>query len=309
MAGSLFNVSSMMYINNLRLHNRDWGTSNERLATGSSINKAKDDPFRNNESLKIESEIKVGERAKQNSSDGAALLQIAEGTCNEVQSILHRIRELAIQSANDTLTSTERRYLDQESTELLKEIDRIVASTTYNTKQIFGNKGDSFSDEHRDLKDWNPFVAPRDADGNLIRDINGNATRAGVLHIGPNTSISEEVKIFLPDVSAKSLGLDTLSLTYQNGATRAIDDVESALNSVSTFRSYMGTLVNRMDTQAEYLDDKNISLSDYSSKIRDADIAQEVTNMVTAQIKQQAAMSVLTQSNSRMNKVLSMLAR
>jgi len=306
MAGALSNISGLIYQHKLRLHSRDLTNSTERLATGSRINKAKDDPFRNSESLKINCDIKSADRAKQNSTDGAALLQIAEGTCNEVQSILQRVRELAIQSANDTLTSTERQYLSIEATDLLKEVDRIVASTTYNTKQIFGSQGDSFSDEQRDLKDWKPFTAQvlgLDTNGNSIR------ARAGVLHIGPNTSIPDEIKVSIPEISAKSLGLDTLSITYQAGATKAIDDLESAISSVSTLRSYMGTLVSRMDTQAEYLDDKNISLTDYSGKIRDTDFAKESTAMVSAQIRHQAAMAVLSQSNSRVSSVLNMLMR
>lgn len=309
MAGTSFNVSSMISQHRLRLHHRAITTSIERLATGSRINQSKDDPFRNNESLKVNGEIESAKKARQNSTDGAALLQIAEGTCNEVQSILHRIRELAIQSANDTLTSTERQYLNIESTGLLKEIDRIVGSTTYNSKVVFGNKGDSFSGEGRNLADWVPFTGP-DGKSFTARDANGNATsRAGVLHVGPSTSIPEEIKVTIPDMSAESLGLGTLSITYQGGATRAIDDLDSALSSVSTFRSYMGTLVNRLDMQVDYLDDRNISLTDYSSKIRDTDIAKESTNMISGQIKQQAAMSILAQSNARYGRVMELLAR
>lgn len=309
MAGSFFNVSNMMSQNRLRLFNRSLSSSLERLATGSRINQSKDDPFRNSESLKLECEIKSGTRARQNSTDGAALLQIAEGTCNEVQNLLQRVRELAIQSANDTLTSTERQYLHIESTGLLKEIDRIVASTTYNTKQIFGNEGDSFSDETRKLQDkdnpsneWSPYIVPRENDGS-------EKYRRGVLHIGPSTSIPEEVRISLPEISAKHLGLDTLSITYQAGATRAIDEVDAALSSITTIRSYMGTLVNRLDTQVDYLDEKNISLTDYTAKIRDSDIAKETTSMVSSQIQQQAAISIMSQSNARLNNILNMLAR
>jgi flagellin len=308
MAGSFFNVSNMMSQNRLRLFNRSLSSSLERLATGSRINQSKDDPFRNSESLKLECEIKSGTRARQNSTDGAALLQIAEGTCNEVQNLLQRIRELAVQSANDTLTSTERQYLHIESTGLLNEIDRIVASTTYNTKQIFGNEGDSFSDEARllrnkekPLEEWSPYIVPR-KDGE-------ETYRRGVLHIGPSTSIPEEVRISLPEISAKHLGLETLSITYQAGATRAIDEVDAALSSITTIRSYMGTLVNRLDTQVDYLDEKNISLTDYTAKIRDSDIAKETTSMVSSQIQQQAAISIMSQSNARLNNILNMLAR
>jgi flagellin len=308
------------------MHENALTTAIERLASGKRINQAKDGPVDNYHTKKASNEILRTEKARQNSTDGASLLQVAEGTCNEVQSILHRIRELAIQSANDTVTSTERKYLDIEANGLLKEINRIVASTTFNTKQIFGNRGDSFSDEernlgfpyepntngprrdprdpydpnHPDVKVWTPFTA---------HNKDGEATRAGVLHVGSGAGKIDEVKVSLPEISYTSLGLQTLSITYQNGAARAIDDLDYAMNSISTIRSYMGSLVNRMDLRTEYSDDRTLALTDYVNRISDADFAKESTEMLSAQIKQQAATSVLAQSNSRLNVVLEMLAK
>jgi len=269
------------------------------MATGSRINHAKDDPFRNSETSNVNNKIRNTQKAKLNSSDGAAFLQIAEGVCNEVQNILQRIRELSVQSANDTLTSTERNYLNIETSDLLKEIDRIVEGTTFNTKQIFGPKGDAFSDEQRDLKDWKPFSIAKNAEGNNLR--------AGVLHIGPSATKPDEVKISIPEISAKSLGLGTLSITYQNGAAKAIDDLDAAISSVGTIRSYMGVLVNRMEKQVEDLESKSIEMNDYVSKVKDADFAQESTAFASAQIQQQAAISILAQSNSRVSRILEIL--
>jgi len=333
MPNTLFSASSMMLQSNLRLYNQTLTRATERLASGSRINNAKDNPVKNYEALNAENEIRAGGKAKQNSSDGAAFLQIAEGTCGEVQSILQRIKELSVQSANDTLSSTERHYLNIEASTLLQEIDRITAGTTFNKKEIFGNKGDSFSDESRNL-----IHIERDADGNLtnfikdeagdpILDKNGNLirdkskdwtpftgypARVGILHIGPSANPDEyhdvnEVKVSIPELSTKTLGLDTLSLTYQNGATKAIDDLDSAINSLGTIRSYMGSLVNRMDRQVDSLEEEDIIKNEHVTKIRDTDFAQESTAMVTAQIQQQAAISMLAQSNSRMSRVMEML--
>lgn len=302
MPGVFFNISSMMNQNSLRLHNRVLTEATERLATGNRINNAKDDPFRNHESKNVDNEINCLGKAKQNSSDGAAFLQIAEGTCGEIQNILQRIRELSVQGSNDTLSSSERHYLNIEANDLLKEITRIADGTTFNTKQVFGNKEDSFSDENRPLTEdkengieaWSPFSGGKDI-------------RMGVLHIGTGTSKADEVKVSIPEISAKSLGLDSLSLTYQAGATKAIDDLDSALSSIETIRSYMGSVVNRMDTQVENLENTDINLNDYNSKIRDADIAEETTRLATAQIRQQAAISILAQGNSKVNRVLEIL--
>jgi flagellin len=315
MPNTIFKISSMMNQSRLSLHNKDISRSLERLSTGSRINQAKDDPFRNYEIKNVDSDIGRIGKAKQNTTDGASLLQIADGTCGEIQGILQRVRELSVQSANDTLSSTERHYLDQEATELLKEVDRIAMSSMFNFKQIFGNyKNDSFSGEQRNLKDWRPFSLGKDADG--------NEARAGVLHIGYSTGKMDEVKISIPEISARTLGLDTsihtyvlgtdihtyaFSLATQRGATRAIDDLDFAMSSVLTVRTYMGAIISRLDIHNDDLQDKDITLNDYSGKIMDADVAKESTELASAQIKQQAAISVLAQSNARVGKILEML--
>lgn len=313
---ALFNVSTLMHQNKIRLCDRILARTTERMATGSRINSAKDDPFRNSESLSVSSEIRRSERAKQNSSDGSALLQMADGACSEVHNILQRVRELAVQSANDTLSSSERHFLNVEAQELLKEVERISVGTTFNKKQIFGNQGDSFSGENRDLrklrdepelKYWNPFIR---------KDEDGNDIRAGILHIGPNTNVGKyhdvnEVRVSIPEISIKTLGLSTLSyafsLTYQGAATRAIDDLDSAISSLGIVRSYMGSIINKMDEHIETLEEKSITNNDYIGKIKDADIAKESTALISAQIQQQAAVSMLAQCNSKVNRVLEVL--
>jgi len=350
MSNTLFNVSGMMHTNNIRLHERNISQAVEKLASGLRINHAKDDPFRNHETSDMNSKIKNTNKAIVNSKDGASLLQIAEGTCNEVQSILQRVRELSVQSANDTLSSTERKYLDNEVTELLKEVDRIAMSATFNAKQIFGNKGDAFSDETRnlrrptsdedkDIKYWQPLSTKNASDiyfknmeENDLRywkpfstkDANGNELRAGVLHIGPGATRPDEVKVSIPELSASSLGLKDLivpydslnvpTLTYhgvninsQNGAAKAINDVDIAISSVSTIRTYMGILVNRMERQVEDLESNNIGLNDYVNKVKDTDFAKETTTFTASQLQMQAAVSILAQSNSRVGRVLEIL--
>ncbi|MCL1967295.1 MAG: hypothetical protein FWF67_05385 [Fibromonadales bacterium] len=350
MSNTLFNVAGMMNRNSIRLHERTMSQAVEKLASGLRINHAKDDPFRNHETSDMNNKIRNTNKAIVNSKDGASLLQIAEGTCNEVQSILQRVRELSVQSANDTLTSTERKYLNDEVTELLKEVDRIAMNATFNSKQIFGNKGDAFSDEERalrrpmsdedkDIKYWQPFATKnandiyfRNREDNDLRywkpfttkDIDGNELRVGVLHIGPGATKPDEVKVSIPELSAKSLGLKDLiipydsinvpTLTYQgvnidsqNGAAKAINDVDIAISSVGTIRTCMGVLVSRMERQVEDLESNNIGLNDYVTKVKDTDFAKESTTFAAAQIQMQAAVSILAQSNSRVGRVLEIL--
>lgn len=350
MANVLFNIPAMMHRNNLRLQENALSRATERLASGNRINHAKDGPFRNYETCDMNSNIRNTNKAIINSTDGASLLQVAEGTCNEIHSILQRVRELSVQSANDTLTSTERKYMNDEVSELLKEIDRIAMSATFNAKQIFGNRGDAFSGEERDLrrpisdgdknlKYWQPFSTKnaediyfRNKEENDLRywkpfstkNDDGSELRVGVLHIGPGTAKSDEVRISIPELSAKSLGLKDLEIPYdsintplltyqginittQNGATKAINDVEAAISSVSTIRTYMGILVNRMERQVEDLESKNIELNDYVNKVKDADFGKESTALAASQIQQQATVSILAQCNSRVGKVLEIL--
>jgi len=350
MSNTLFSVSGLMHTNNIRLHEKTMSRAIEKLGSGLRINHAKDDPFRNHETSDMNAKIRNTNKAIINSKDGASLLQIAEGTCNEVQSILQRVRELSVQSANDTLTSTERKYLNDEVNELLKEVDRIAVSATFNSKQIFGNKGDAFSDEGRslrrptsdedkDIKYWQPLSTKnandiyfKNMEENDLRywkpfttkDADGNELRAGVLHIGPGATKPDEIKVSIPELSAMSLGLKDLivpydsinvpTLTYQginintqNGASKAINDVDIAISSVSTIRTYMGILVNRMERQVEDLESNNIELNDYVAKVKDADIAKESTTFTASQIQMQAAVSILAQSNSKVGRIVEIL--
>ncbi|MDR2581264.1 MAG: flagellin, partial [Fibromonadaceae bacterium] len=275
MSSVLFNIPSMISQSKLRLHNKAVSGALEKLSTGNRVNSSKDDPTKYYEASNAKSNVRNNERAKQNAHESAAMLQIAEGACNEIHSILQRIRELCVQASSDTLTSTEREYLNIEVSGLLEEVDRIAAGTTYNSKQIFGNRGDSFSDEQRDLSTWKPFSVE-------------DGTRAGILHIGRSNLSSDEMKITIPELSAKSMGLDTLDLKLinrvgnddsddDNVVINPIDALDAAINSLSTIRSYMGSLVNRLDYQVEDLDNTNINLNNHVSKIRDADFAKEST--------------------------------
>ncbi|MCL2281918.1 MAG: hypothetical protein FWC26_01200 [Fibromonadales bacterium] len=307
MSNTLFSVSSMIYQNKLRLHSDALTRATERLATGSRINNAKDDPFRNYEAKNATAEIGNMEKARQNSSDGAALLQIAEGTCSEVQNILLRIKELSVQSANDSLTSAERHYLNDEASSLLKEIDRIAAGSTFNSKQIFGTKGDSFTGDQG--------YGVLHIGSSVSHTRSSYKYQDSLLYVGDPSKNpgqyhdSNQIKVSIPELSAETLGLNILSLTYQGGATKAIDDLDSAITSLSTIRSYMGSLVNRVERHIDDLEERKITSNDHVSKIKDTDFAKESTALLTAQIQQQAATAILAQSNSRVSRVLEILGR
>ena len=139
------NIGSMITQNALGVNNKELGKNLEKLSTGLRINRASDDAAGLSVSEQMRTQVRGLNRAKANAEDGIALLQIAEGAANEMSSMLQRMRELAIQSANDTLTTTDRSYVSQEFQSLQNEIDRISNSAQYNGQTLLlGAAGKSF---------------------------------------------------------------------------------------------------------------------------------------------------------------------
>jgi flagellin len=138
------NISSMITQNSLANAQNNLGKSLEKLSTGLRINRASDDAAGLSVSEQMRTQVRGLDRAKGNAQDGIALLQIAEGAANEISDILQRQRELAVQSANDTLTTTDRSYLDQEFNSLTAEIGRISNSTQYNGQTLIAGGSSSF---------------------------------------------------------------------------------------------------------------------------------------------------------------------
>ena len=141
------NISAMITQSSLSHANKNLGTSLERLSTGLSINRAADDAAGLSVSEQLRTQVRGTRMAIRNAHDGNALLRIAEGAANEISSMLQRMRELSIQSDNDTLTSTERGYLDQEFQSLKNEITRITKSTQYNGLTLLDGESASFGAE------------------------------------------------------------------------------------------------------------------------------------------------------------------
>ncbi len=140
------NISSMTTQSSLYKVNRDMKTSLERLSTGLRINRASDDAAGLGVSENLRTQIKGTAQAMKNAQDGIAAITIAEGAANEISDILQRMRELAVQSANDTLTSTERAYTNQEFSQLKDEIDRIAEVTNYNGMKLISSSGTTSND-------------------------------------------------------------------------------------------------------------------------------------------------------------------
>ncbi len=275
------NISSMIGQGALGTQQAALSKSLEKLSTGLRINRASDDAAGLSESLR--SKIRGMGRAKSNAEDGIALLQIAEGATGEVNNILQRLRELAIQSSTDTMTTTERAYIDKEFGQLMNEITRISNSASYNGMTLLDGAAGSFG-------------------------VSGGT--ASVLHIGAGSSASvDRIGVTVGAMTLGSLGLSsiTTSVSTSSGALAALSAIDSAVRSVNTVRSDLGAYVNRLEFAISNLGNQIYNTQDAESRIRDVDFAKETTEFTRAQILTQSATSMLAQANQVPQGVLSLL--
>jgi flagellin len=244
-----------------------------RLSTGLRISTASDDAAGLAISERFRAQVRSTNQAIRNAQDGISLTQTGEGALNEVSSILIRMRELAIQANNGTVSSADRQTLDQEFSDLVNEIDRIAQSTTFNGVHLL------------------------DGTGSTITFQVGTGTVTGIDTIQLSTS----------DTLASTLGLSTLDLGNSGSATLAIETLDNAINSVSRVRGQFGAAQNRLSTTIANLQIQSENLSAAESRIRDVDVAVETSSLTRNSILQQAAISILAQANTQPQAALQLL--
>jgi flagellin len=248
-------------------------SATERLSSGLRINHAADDAAGLSISQKLESQVRGTAQAQRNAQDGISLLQTADGALDEVSTILQRMRELAVQGANDTETADDRQAIVTELTQLADELDAISSQTTFNTKPLL--------------------------DGSFSGSLQVGADCGQILTINLSDSID-----------SGSLGLGTLptSASTNDAWTVMIASVDTAISCVSTTRATVGANQNRLESIARRLGIANENMAAAESRIKDADMAKESVNFNKALILQQAGIAVLAQANNAPNSVLRLLA-
>ena len=279
------NISAMITQGALFQVGRNLSKNLEKLSTGLRVNRASDDAAGLGVSENLRTQVRGTAQAKKNALDGIAAITIAEGAANEVSAILQRMRELAIQSSNDTLTSTERTYTNQEFGHLWNEIDRIAAVTNYNGMDLLSN---------------NTVPGARF----------GAGTTGSALWIDANDTYGlDSITVTIDTLTAgtNGLALTDNTLTSQVSANFAITALDQAINSVNTMRSNMGAFINRLDHAINNLDISNTNQQAAESIIRDVDFASETTNFTKSQILLQAGTAMLAQANAVPGSVLSLL--
>ncbi|MYL47136.1 flagellin Hag [Virgibacillus halodenitrificans] len=270
------NIAAMNTYRQLNTANNAQSSSMEKLSSGLRINKAGDDAAGLAISEKMRGQIRGLDMAAKNAQDGISLIQTAEGALNETHSILQRMRELAVQSSNDTNTNTDRGELQKELAQLTEEIDRIANNTEFNTKKL----------------------------------LDGSVTTSGALkfHIGANSGQNITLEITKMNATGSGgLNLSGVNISTQSGANTAITTIQTAIDNVSSERSKLGAVQNRLDHTINNLNTSSENLTAAESRIRDVDMAKEMMNQTKNSILSQAAQAMLAQANQQPQGVLQLL--
>lgn len=261
-----------MAVNSRSLHN-----AMEQLSTGRRINSAADDAAGLAISQGMTAQIRGLNQAIRNANDGISMLQTAEGATNEIGNILQRMRELAVQSANDTYNDdVDRSAMDTEFQSLSSEIDRIATVTTWNNKTIFD--------------DANTFD----------------------YHVGFASSADNKISVLTTKLTNDDFGdsgtdLSALAVDTKANALTALDDIDTALNDLNSARANMGGYINRLNFTVDNLSNISTHLAESRSRIEDADYAQASSDLAKHQVIQQAATAMLAQANQSSQSVLTLL--
>ncbi len=269
------NVAAINARKNMYSTSNSLERSMARLSSGYRINQAADDAAGLAISENLKAQIRGLKQASRNASDGISLVQIAEGSLNEVSNMLIRLRELAIQASSDTIGDTERKFVDVEYQQLKSEIQRITENTSYNGFELLNGTGGIIDIQVGVQND--PFEDR----------ISFNASAA-------NSSL-------------EALGLTAESVGSKEGAQNSINVVDSALVSVNAIRANFGAMQNRLVSTINNLGVTDENFSAANSRIRDTDIATESSELMRNTILQQAAVSILSQANNSQQLALKLL--
>jgi len=302
------NISALNAWRSLSQTNSAMAKSLEKLSSGLRINRAADDAASLAISEKMRGQIRGLNQAIRNAQDGISLIQTAEGALNETHSILQRMRELAVQAANDTLTQADRDQIQKEINQLTEEVQRIGVTTEFNTQrlidgtyankqlQIGANQSQTLTVSIGDMR-----AASVAADGTVGSGALNLATSSG--------SSTTQITLVYIDTNGqlKTTTAYAATVTSQADAQNAIKTFDDAINTVSTERAKLGAYQNRLEHTIANLGVAAENLTAAESRIRDVDMAQEMMNFTRYQILTQAGTVMLAQANMTPQAVLRLL--
>jgi flagellin len=259
------NISSIAAQRSLTVNNREQESNLAKLSSGSRITKAADDAAGLAISEKLKAGIRSLKQADRNANDGISMVQTAEGGLNEVSSILTRMRELAVQTASDTVGDVERNMTNMEYQNLKLELDRISQVTEFNGKKLLNGEGETFD-----------------------------------FQVGMNNdAFQDRISYDAGQVNSRleSLGVSELDVSTKSGSQESLASLDSAIEKVSGQRAYLGAIQNRLTSTSNNLQTSVENMSAANSRIRDVDYAEATATKAKNDILGSAGTSVLAQAN------------
>jgi len=263
------NIAAIRSQNGINKATMGLNTAMERLSTGKRINSAKDDAAGLAISSRMTSQVRGLTAAMRNANDGISLAQTAEGAMGEIGNMLQRMRELAVQSANGTNSTSDRTSLQAEVTQLLSQIGDIASRTTFNGTNLL--------------------------------------SAASTINIQTGLNTGETVGLSLSAMTTTALGVGTVDLSTAAGASTALAALDTAIDTVNTGRAGLGAAQNRLEATVSNLTSTVTNLTEARSRIEDADFSAETTQLAKSQILNQAATAMLAQANQSQQGVLSLI--
>ncbi len=300
------NVASLNAQRRLGQSTDAMGESGNKLASGERINKASDDAAGLAISEQLRADVRSLNQAKRNALDGVSLVQTAEGGLNETTNMLVRLRELAVQAASDTIGNTERGFLDKEYQALKSEIDRIASSTEFNgTRLLIGQV--ALPEDMNSGANAYPLEIQVSKDYYTESDSLSNPNPTNIIRIdlqNLNAYSSGENSL---NINQSNAGEEVAGIDNKIGAQMSIGRLDTAITQVNEYRSYLGSIQNRLGATIANLGVQTENLDTARSRIKDTDFAAETAEFTKMKILQQAGTSVLAQANQAPQVALGLL--
>lgn len=266
------NLRAMNSNRMLGLTSASQSKSTEKLSSGYKVNRAADDAAGLAISEKMRRQIRGLTQASANAQDGISCVQTAEGALNEVHDMLQRMNELAVKAANGTNQSEDQSYIQKEVDNLISEIDRVAATTTFNERML----------------------------------LNGDFKSVG-LQVGAESAADNQINVTIKKMDATGLGVNAVKASTVAGAKSMIGSVKEAIKSLNEQRADLGAIQNRLEHTINNLDNVVENTTAAESQIRDTDMASEMVKYSNSNILAQAGQAMLAQSNQANQGVLSLL--
>jgi len=267
------NVASLNAQRNLATNQSGLATVFQRLSSGLRVNSAKDDAAGLAVAEGLSSLVRGNSVALRNANDGISLGQTADGALGQIANNLQRIREIAVQSANGSISDTQRGYLQKEVTQLTDEITRVIAGTEFNGTKLLDGTSSTIN-----------------------------------IQVGSGSASTDSIGVGLANLSSLNSNISgTIDVTSTSNATTALGQIDSDLNTVIGSRADFGAVQNRFDAVIANLQSYTENLTSARGRIVDADFAAETASLTRGQILQQASTAILAQANALPQNALTLL--